>query len=270
MCKRKDAVKDPLANLLFTRYGLHMLNVPRAGIEVGDVLVHTQRSIVGTGRVDNLFERGFVMPAVAIGERAISLQDARSNELDARLGLQLLDKLLAAIGFGDAAKVHAEYAAKGATKLRLRFDEPTRDSVDILLISDRLAGGTPKPHQFKDGESLYLVTGVLRSRGLSISAQAASGQGVDVSAQVTALAAANGKLAVAKVDDTELIFRGTDPLGFGVELVELTYDPQANRIDRRGVDQPIRVRAGIDGVNNRGLSFIGDGDDELFIDVDVK
>lgn len=267
MCKRNDAIKDPLAKLLFGRYGLHLLSLPRSGIRTGEVFIHGERSIVGSGDITTMFEPGFALSPAVLNERAIPLEETQSNELEASAALNLLDKLFAALGFGGSAEVRAAYSANRATKLRFKFASPTRDSLDIIAVTDRLFGAKPKAHQWgKSGESVYLVTGVLRSRGISISATTDGGAGVDVIAKVKPLAEASGKVKVSSGDGSTLTYSGHEPLGFGVELVELSYDATTGRVDRRDVGKALAVRS-IALTSRRDVSFIGDEDTDIFIDV---
>jgi hypothetical protein len=269
MCKRKDAVKDPLASLLFRRYGLHLLGVPRAGVQIGDVYVFGRKGLVGSGRVAELFASDFSLPAINEGERAIPLEDTASSDHDLKIGLELLDRLFKALGFDQGPKIGAAYASQKATKMRFRFDNPTRDSVDILAVTDRLYGATPRQRPVSEAqERLYLVTGVLRSAGISIVASAADDTTVDVGATVSEIADASAKLKVTRNNDTSLVYAGDTPLGFGVELIEITYDSQTKRFGRQEVDSPIRVRSATGSSGSRAPSMIGDDDDdELFLEV---
>ena len=263
MCKRDTT--DPLVRLFLDKYRLHLLAQPREDVAVGDVYPHYGGATYQPGRYDALLPPPFKLPKARSGEKAADVSGTASSAVSAKAGLGILESFLTAIGAGGVVeKVKVSLESKGARNLKFRFGKPTRDYIDPLQLEVALREyKVEKQKSLFDAERRYFITtGVMRSKGLAITALDESDKAVNVEIEALRAASATAGVKLEADSRSQITFSGSKPLAFGVELHEIVYDPARRRspLSLKGTSQAVTLRAAGDREPPSApqASFIGD------------
>lgn len=265
MCKRSEP--DPLLRLFVDLYNLHLLAIPRENSAVGDLYVHDGQRTSAPGSVTNFLTPRFTVPPVARGERMADVAGTMSQGVDVKVGLGLLEGFLTAMGAGGLiGDTKAEFARAMTRTLRFRFAEATRDSIDPFLLGETLAG-----HSFDrrnaihdDKYRYYLVTAVVRSRSIGVTAERERTSSAELDLEALAVAEVGGGVTIRQSSQGEVTFAGDRALAFGVELYELVEGTHGEGMRLRAPESAVRVR----GRRKASLpepAFIGGEDGDAFL-----
>lgn len=172
--------------------------------------------------VDELASNG-PMPAVRIGERASDLTITRSRRLTGSLGIEILGRLLQAIGASPT--VAADFSRDGGTSVILTG--VTRDSVAEGDLAAYLEHGvrprTEWTRQLADDRNLFVVTAVLRSRVLRVETSRKVAASIEASVPVTPGIAPKIDVSSGSEGTTTLTYEGETALPFGFQAVQLSH-----------------------------------------------
>lgn len=273
MCRR--TTRDPLLRTLLERYHLHLLAIPRSAVDVGDLYVATGAQVGAPGNMRHLLEPSFALPPVRRAEPMSDVSGRATGGVDANVGFELLADALAALGAGKfAAGVGSSFDAKSAKRVRFRFKEAVRDSVDILAFGQQLRGHRlVTDHPMITAKSrFYVVTGVARAASIGVAAETDADHALRLDVNALQLGKLPAGWRVAQVAASELEYSGPEPLAFGVELHELRYAHAAFAlsIPRR----PVLVRGAAEGadeaeaIDSSRPAWIGGHDGELLLRID--
>ena len=250
--------KDPLLQVFLDTYHVNLLSIPRADADVGDAYVQDVGGPISPpGKLKYLLTPEFKLPKIHRDEKLTMISGKQTRALDVNAGLKLLDGFFSAIGAAiGIGKIKGEFANKHASKVRFQLKNATRDSVDAFEFGKALIPCHLNSQQpfVQPGNRYYAVTGVLRSRSITVHSETdgATKVGLDVDALKNAVEV-GGKLAVSSDAQGEITYTGDAPLAFGVELVELFYDREANKFYVQGLREAATVRA-----EKERRVFIGD------------
>lgn len=264
----KRTTPDPVLRRFLYQYGLHLLAVPRAGAEVGDVYISDSRRTAPAGSIRSLVEPPLELEPTR-DEPMADVSGQMTREVDAEAGLGLLEGFLGSIGAGAIIQaVRAGYRRKQARTLSFAFEDPFRDHVDILDVSAALDGRSFRPGHAIDPDRFrfYVTAATARSRALSVQAHTETHNAIDMSGEVALVAEVNTTFQVTGTANGTVTYTGDQPLTFGVELYELYYDRKAGALRLAMPDEPVGVRG--PGEARPARAIIGDpsGDALLVID----
>lgn len=267
MCKRTEP--DPLLRLFVDEYNLHLLAIPRENAAVGDVYVHDGTRTSAPGNLAHLLTPAFTMPGTVVGEQLADVAGTISRGVDVSVGLGLLEGFLAALGAGAViGEAKAEFARANARSLRFRFGDATRDSVDPLLLGRELAGHSVRRDNamYDKRNRYYLVTAVVRSPSIGVTAETDRSTRASVDLQALAVADVGSEVSVSASRQGEIVFAGTKRLAFGVELYELVDPGESGSLRLRAPESAVRVR----GRTREPIpepAFIGGEDGDAFLTI---
>jgi hypothetical protein len=258
---RRDTT-DPLLRAFLDDYKLNLLAIPRRDAKIGDVYVQTKQGIAAPGQLRSLLTPAPKMPPANKGEPIAQITKKQTRALSLKIGLGLLEGFLGAIGATVAVgKIKAAYEQSGATTVRFKIKKATRDSIDLLKFGKAL---TPckldKAHPFvQSGNRYYVTVAVVRSPSISVIAEDSAQKAVDLEVSaVKNVANVKGKIKIKHEGDGELTYQGPEPLVFGVELVEMTYDEAQSKFLLSGMRDAVAVRAAKKAAKKIERAFIGD------------
>lgn len=247
--------------------------MPRAGSAVGDLYVMERDNVSAPGNVRSLFEPALAMPPVREREPMADISGTLSAEINAKAGAGLLEGFLGALGaVGIMGKLRTEFDAKGVKTLQFRIAKAERDSVDPLALGAALVGSKLAKNAPFIGEQYryYLVSGVARSRSISIVAHRGSSGGASVEIDVEPVAKADVGLSIERSSDGELTFQGARPLAFGVELYELVWLKDLDQFKLKLTGDAIRVRSKRDAPPLATPTLLGGSDADIFVNLGAE
>jgi len=263
---------DPLLRAFLDTYKLNLLAIPRQNAQVGDVYVDTPNGISTPGALQFLLTPKFNMPKITTGEKMTSIAGTQTAALQFEVGINLLAGFFSALSaLGALDKIKAAYKHKRTEKLRFRFKDASRDSVDSLAFGKALIPCKLEQRQpyVQPRNSYYVTVGVVRSKSISISAKDDESNTVslDVGALKNAIGV-DGKLDLSQSSEGELTYSGPTPLAFGVELVQLSYNEADNKFLLMPLSHPETIRENaITEDRDVKRSFIGQADGNAFFKV---
>jgi hypothetical protein len=179
--------KDPSISKL-NDLGYNVIKVPRTDIAPLDLLAHDAASpqLRKIGTISSFWKTSAPVPVPGPPSVAASLNNTHSNKLELGFGLDLLKGALAVFG---ASAPSLDLSHTSARSLQFNYTGVTTVSIDTGLIGDYLTEGTlnvgnpETKHRFLDaGSQVYIITEVIRSTSITVTATDENGNGVSLSA----------------------------------------------------------------------------------------
>jgi len=179
--------KDPSVSKL-NDLGYNVIKVPRTDIAPLDLIAHDKntRQLSKIGSISSFWKTAAALPAPGPASVAASLNNTHSNKLDLGFGLDLLKGALAVFG---ASAPSLDLSHTSAKSLQFNYTGVTTVSIDTGLIGDYLTEGTlavgnpETQHRFLNpGSEVYIITEVIRSTSITVTATDENGNGVSLSA----------------------------------------------------------------------------------------
>lgn len=255
---------DPLLNVMLKKYHLNLLSIPRENVKVCDLYMQdgSSNQVSTPGNIINFVTPQIQIPKIAENEKMSDITGQASNDISGQVGLDFLkgflDKLSVA---GLGGKIMGNYEGSKNNKIVFSFSDARRDSVDPFLLGSELKGRLFMKDNplYAENRRYYVVTGIAKSKSINIELQGDEKQAADLTASISQIVDASGKLKLEKNQSGKITYTGDKDLAFGVELYEIGYSdeqgrfvmsPNKNAITLRG-DEP---------------AFIGDKDEgDVFI-----
>ncbi len=155
-----------------------------------------------------------------------------SDELDLKLGLNLLGNALAGLGVSGLNTAKLEVGYQSAQKIVLKIPNPSSISVNPYELGSYLRGRVldwshPLVTQYfsNDDCDVYLITEVLKAQELSVAAATTREGGLDVNVSLIE-GAVSGQVTVKPVKEelaAELRYTGSVPITFGFKCFSVQY-----------------------------------------------
>ena len=266
-CKR--TTDDPLLKAFLDTYHLNLLAVPREKSQVGDLYVYSGGRTSSPGHIAEFLEPRLQLPMIAKDEQMADVQGKFTGAVSFSTGVELLEGFFAALGHPAIfQKIKLEYSRQKTHSFQFSFLKPLRDAVDVGVMGSRLIR-----HRFKkqhalvnEGNRYYLVTATAKSKNLTVNAQSKSRANIELDGKALGLANATNKVRMEKSGDGSITFSGSIPLVFGVELYELSYDQDEDKLKMTLPDGAIKVRSGLGGPEEMPIqpAFIGGDSGDVF------
>jgi hypothetical protein len=214
---------DPLVESLKDA-GYNVLAIPREDFApLGLLRSDGRRVLRQLGSLEGEFSSHVPLPAVRAGERASDLTITRTRRLSGSLGIDVLGRLLPAVGA--APSVAVQLSREGGTSVALTG--VTRDSVgegDLAAYLERgVQARTERTRRLAEDRQLFVVTAVLRSRVLRLETSRTVAARIEASAAVTPGVAPKIETAASTSGTKALTYEGATALPFGFQAVQLTY-----------------------------------------------
>lgn len=221
---------DPLLQSLLKKYRLNLLSIPRDNAAVGDLYVQNPNSnFVSTpGSITNFLTPNMEIPENKIkkDEQLADVVGQISKDISGNAGLDFLEGFLGKLGSaGIGAKIRGAYEGSKNSKIMISFPDPKRDFIDPFVFGSLLMGHNfMKDHPlYSKDRRYYVVTGLAKSKSLSVDLQGGEKQSVDVNTNIAQIGNITGNLKIDNNQTGKLTYNGVKDLVFGVELYELEY-----------------------------------------------
>src|SRR5262249_42426778 len=152
---RKD-ITDPLIRLFFDKYRMNLLKLPRASVEPGDAIVHSNNGFFGPTTL-GLIVPGITLPRISAPEMLADIGEAFSDAraTNAQIGFfeGIFAKFLPGANLG---KVSANVEAQGGRKLSIRFANAKHRSIDLVELAKSIVGKPADLATFDAPDNLQL------------------------------------------------------------------------------------------------------------------
>ena len=257
---------DPLGQLLFEKYGMHVLGRPREDVSVLQVFAFRDEAMFRSGSLDAFLRTRVQKPEVGEHEAQLDIDATMSGAVSARIAFSFLKGFLSFIGVGAVNTVSASFENSKSEALRFRFGGCTRDYVkdgfDLDWKLSEVAFDKEKS-SMKEGERYYIATGVHFCNALTFELLDKNSNTVDVEADVVLLGRGKSGLSVGK--DQQITAESDKTLAYGVELNELVYDEKRRRLQLQESKGYVHVLAGV--AVDMPRAMIGGPDDTMMLPV---
>jgi hypothetical protein len=267
MCRRSKRKDDPLVDLFLTKYKLNLLPLPLENADCGQVYVKRPGAKLGAvpGSIAELVTPEVRLPAARRNRPMPDIAGERSSAVSAKVGLNLLDNFLTALGAaaGIVNEIRAGYERNRASQVRFAFRDATRDSMDPFSIGTALIDHSWNARHpwIGDGNQYYVSAAVVRCPSLSITAEDDRSQGVDVGLDALNAVGVNAAISVQRHDRSSVTYQGRKRLAIGVELYDLRYDSERAKFEMGTEDVAVDLRRGRE--VELVPAFAGDDDEAL-------
>jgi hypothetical protein len=218
--------RDPSVTYL-NKLGYNVVKLPRPGIEPMDVIGRDQ-TLQWLGPIDSIWSSALPKPQPGPPKPASAVNGQSTDALDLSVGLSILGNTLAAFGI---AVPSLDLAYKSAQAVRFSYTNVTLTSVAPFAAGSYLAKGqlqSDNPavkNYFLSGQATaYLITQVLKSNSLTVSATDAHGTAVGV--DLSAFQGVDAKVSIkpSSTGNSTLSFTGPDALTFGFAVQQIARE----------------------------------------------
>lgn len=210
-------------------FGYSVYRVPRLSAQALEVLHRSGKDLTRLGGIDDLIEPGAVpRPTVHRDDRpGVNIEGVESSKVNVSIGLNILGSFLGALGGGNLGLNVGFNRARSVT---FKFTAVTEDSIDVLALEQFVRSGRINEHvppgtvdKLIDDE-VYVVTSVLKTKTLGVSAQADNGLNVQLDVPVIQQAV-GGSIKVGSEGslNSTISFEGPVAVPFAFQAVQLVF-----------------------------------------------
>ena len=221
----------PDQSIAFLRsHGFSVFRFPRASAQPLELMHREGKDLTRLGMVLDLVTAG---PAAAPEIRrdaspGIDIDGKETSKVNVAIGLSILSSFIGALGGG---KLGLDGAFSRARTVTFQYTGVMEDAVDVLALEKFIKAGDVSAHipsgtleKLLDDE-VYVVTSVLKTRKILVSAQGENGTAVKVDVPVIQQAVgANLSVDAAGTQESRVAFEGQAPLAFAFQAVQLVFD----------------------------------------------
>jgi hypothetical protein len=218
--------KDPSLTYL-NKYGYNVVKLPRTGIDPLLVLGR-DTGLTSIGTLATVWKTPGPPPQPGPPHPAASVEGQQTEKLDLSIGLKLLANALAAFG---ATTPSVDFAYRQAAKVQFSLVNVTAVSIDPFVVGEYLATGDLNMNNpfvqryFDDDDSkAYIITEVLKSDSVAVTATDSSG--TEVKVDVPAISGVVGvgvSVSPSHEGSGTITYKGPDAVTFGFKAFEIVY-----------------------------------------------
>jgi hypothetical protein len=221
----------PDQSITFLRsYGYSVFRFPRASAQPLELMHRDGKDLTRLGMVPDLVVAG-EMAAPTVRRDAspgIDIEGKETSKVNVAIGLSILGSFISALGGG---KLGLDAAFNKARTVTFQYTSVVEDLVDVLAVEKFVKAGRISPHipsgtleKLLDDE-VYVVTSVLKTRKIVVSAQGENGVAVHVDVPVIQQAVGGSvNVDTAAGLESNVAFEGAVPIAFAFQAVQLVFD----------------------------------------------
>jgi len=211
-------------------HGYSVVRLPRSDIQPLQTLIRAgKKDLQRSGELKDIMVAGKnPLPALSANNAApLAISGKESSSIKIDIGLEILGGIIGALG-GSSLGPRAGFG--NAKDLVVRFENVTEDHIDINHLDQFLTAALLRKDQtglnnaLLDGR-VYVINSTIKTNEFGIKASADSNTQVslDVPA-ISQVASANLKVDVSKAREGIVTYKGTTPVVFGFQAVQLFFD----------------------------------------------
>jgi hypothetical protein len=218
--------KDPSVTYL-NKLGYNVVKLPRTGIEPMDVIGRDQ-TMQWLGPIDSIWSSALPKPQSKPPKPAAAVNGQKTDALDLSIGLSILGNTLAAFGVSVPS---LDVAYKSAHAVQFSYSNVTITDVAPFDAGGYLAKGelqSDNPavkNYFLSGQATaYLITQVLKSNSLTVTAT--DSHGTAVSVDLSAFQGLDAKVGIkpSSSGNSTISFTGPDAITFGFAVQQIARE----------------------------------------------
>jgi hypothetical protein len=221
----------PDQSLTFLRqYGYSVFRFPRASAQPLELMHREGKDLTRLGMLPDLVEPGSVTSLEVRREASpgIDIEGKETSRVNVAIGVSILGSFIGALGGG---KLGLDGGFKKARTVTFQFTGVMEDAVDILSLEKFIKAGKVSSlipagtlEKLLDDE-VYVLTSVLKSKKIVVSAQGEGGTSVAVDIPVIREAVGGSlKVDTASSRDSGVKFEGPVAVAFAFQAVQLVFD----------------------------------------------
>ncbi len=206
-------------------YGFNALQLPRRDLSPADVLHKANGGFQNkVGNLGIVFTAEQDLPASKEGEPVADISRSSEKKVEISLGAKILGAILPG-----GAKLGANLQAKHAKALTITYESVKQDSIEVLELQDWITTAKPKLQGqglvWLNDDELAAVSAVLKTKTLSVIAEAESGEEIALSLpEVQGIFSASGNVTVISKTSSKLTFEGPEPIAFGFQAYVMNFE----------------------------------------------
>jgi hypothetical protein len=221
----------PDQSIAFLRsHGFSVFRFPRASAQPLELMHREGKDLTRLGMVPDLVTAGDV-PVPDVRRDAspgIDIDGKETSKVNAAIGVSILGSFIGALG---GSKLGLDGAFHKARTVTFQYTAVMEDAVDVLALEKFVKAGRISAHippgtleKLLDDE-VYVVTAVLKTKKILVSAQGETGATVKVDVPIIRQAV-GGNLSVetAGTQESRVAFEGPVPVAFAFQAVQLVFD----------------------------------------------
>lgn len=221
----------PDQSITFLRsHGYSVFRFPRASEQPLELMHRNGKDLTRLGMVSDLITAGAAAPPDVRRDASpgIDIDGKETSKVNIAIGLGILGSFIGALGGG---KLGLEGAFNKARTVTFQYAGVMEDAVDVLALEKFVKAGRISPdipsgtlEKLLDDE-VYVVTSVLKTKKILVSAQGDGGSTVKVDVPIIQQAV-GGKLSVetSGTQESRVAFEGAVPVAFAFQAVQLVFD----------------------------------------------
>jgi hypothetical protein len=221
----------PDQSITFLRsHGFSVFRFPRASAQPLELMHREGKDLTRLGMVPDLVTAGAAAAPEVRRDASpgIDIEGKETSKVNIAVGLSLLGSFIGAVGGG---KLGLDGAFSRARTVTFQYTGVMEDAVDVLALEKFVKAGRISPHipsgtleKLLDDE-VYVVTSVLKTKKILVSAQGDSGAAVKVDVPVIRQAVgATLSVDAAGTQESQVAFEGAVPVAFAFQAVQLVFD----------------------------------------------
>jgi hypothetical protein len=210
--------------------GYSVFRFPRASAQPLELMHRDGKDLTRLGTVPDLVNAGAAaLPDVRRdASPGIDIDGKETSKINVAIGVSILGSFIGALGGG---KLGLDGAFNKARTITFQYAAVMEDAVDVLALEKFIKAGRVSP-QIPAGtleklldDEVYVVTSVLKTKKILVSAQGESGAVVKVDVPVIKqVVGANLNVGTAGEQQSRVAFEGAVPVAFAFQAVQLVFD----------------------------------------------
>ncbi len=207
--------------------GYNVVKLPRENIKPLLVITGEKGKLEPFGHLSDLIIDARYEPSVIYNEEMPTITGKKSNKLDMKVGIDLLDRLLLAMG---TTSLGIEAAYKNIDSIRIIFKNVLSDTILPIEIDKYLSSGRPKTGGLLDSwidskGKAYLITETIKSNAFGVIAYDKNGYSckIDVSG-IEDILGGSGEIRLSIEQNNTVFYEGKKFLVFGFKALYFWID----------------------------------------------
>lgn len=227
--------------------GYNVVKLPRENISPLLVIAGKKQELEVLGPLSDFVLNGQHFPQVICDEKIPDIASKKTNKLELGLGLNVMNRLLSAMG---AVSGGLDLNYQKAAQIQILYKDVLSDYVYPTSIESYLLSGSPKKDSLlrqwmdREGEA-YIITRTIKSKSFGVVAYDKSGHSIEIDVKgIQDLLEVCGKINPSKEGTHEIKYNGEQLLVFGFQAIafSITGDKENPKFKLSQSQKPLLMK----------------------------